>query len=106
MRLTRTGANSSARLAVSAGNRRGGRRYEREPTARAPPAGAAHEQQRASGPDFRDGVARHPECQQQVFAEGETRLFELNLLQWPVARARPGEHDVIDRCWQIAEESL
>ena len=51
-----------------------------------------HEQHRASGPDFWGGIARHPECQQHVFAEGDTRLFELNLLQWPVARTRPGEH--------------
>ena len=86
------------------GHRRGGRRYEREPRACAAPAGAAYEQQRASRPDFRGGVARHPECEQQVFAQGETCLFELNLLQGPLARARPGEHDVVDRCWQIAEE--
>ena len=50
MRLTRTGASSSARAAVNGRQRGGGRGGDPEVATDPPAAGAAHEQQRAAGP--------------------------------------------------------
>lgn len=68
--------------------------------------GAAHEQQRASGPDLAGGIAGDPQRQEDVLADGEPRLLELDLHQRPIMRAGTRDHHMVDRSRQFEEESL
>src|SRR5258706_452594 len=72
----------------------------------APAAGAAHEQQRAPRPHLADGVARDLERQHHVLADRLAHLGCLHLEQRSVARAAGRDHHMVDRCWQVLEESF
>ena len=75
IRLTRTGASSSARLAISAGTAAATVDYG--PAADARVAGfGAHEQQRPSRPDPVDSVAGGFDGEQEVVAEGVAQLVD------------------------------
>ena len=79
MRLTRTGASSSARAAVNGGSDGGGRGDEPELATDPPAAGAAHEDQRAAGPHLAGGVARDLEPEHHVVAERLAHLLCVHL---------------------------
>ena len=105
VRLTRTGASSTARLATSAGVRRGERTDQRKPDAGTPPAGAAHEQQRAAGAYLAElSPARHVQRQPQVFVDVAPGLVEVEVGQGRVVRAARRDHHVVDRRGQVGEE--
>ena len=80
MRLTRTGATSSARLAIRAGIAAVAAAISDRP-GRAAAAGAAHEQQRAAGPHPADGVLGDGEGQPQMLVEGAVRLLAVQVGQ-------------------------
>ena len=73
---------------------------------RAPGAGAAHEQQRAAGPDLAHGVLADPQRHQQVRVQGPERLVEVQLGQRRVVRSAPGQVQVVDRPLQVREEPV
>ena len=104
MRLTRTGAISSARLAVRAGSAAvtapamlmpiAGRR-----------AGAAHEDQCASRPHFAGRVARHVKCLQEVLADKIANLREVHIGEASVVGPAGCNHHVVD-CLEVTEEPI
>jgi len=73
---------------------------------RAPGAGAAHEQQRAAGPDLAHGVLADPQRHQQVPVQGPERLGEVQLGQRCVVRSARGHVQVVDRLLQAREEPV
>src|SRR5262249_14355079 len=105
IRFTRTGASSSARLAVNAGIAAGtadtipGPRPTRLPPV--PPLNSSVPPRLPLG-----GALRATECQQHVLADGEARLLELDLPQGPVMRPGAGDHHVVDQGRQVSEESF
>ena len=89
MRLTRTGASSSARLAIER-RQRGGDRAEMSasPALIVPPAGAADEEQRAAGPHLAGGVARDLRARSTAARSIVARAcVEVHLAQRRVVRA-------------------
>jgi len=71
----------------------------------APGAGAAHQQQRTRRPDLGGGVARDLEPQHCVVTDRLPHLGAVHLKQRPVARPAGRDHHVVDRCWEVLEES-
>ena len=69
IRLTRTGATSSARVAINGGSAAVAVEARRGRVAAAAAAGAAHEDERAAGPDLAGGVARDLERQSDVVGD-------------------------------------
>src|SRR5258708_3649144 len=104
--ITTAGTWIWASLDYAGGQRGGGGGTDPEAVPDAPAAGAAHEQQRAPRPHLADGVARDLERQHHVLAERLAHLGCLHLEQRPVARAAGRDHHVVDRCWQVLEESF
>ena len=98
MRLTRTGASSSARLAVEGGHRGGDRRHEPEAETRAAAAGAAHEQQRAPGPH----LVRRRCGQPGAPATGARSMALARLLRSPSpAGAHNADRPAVTITWSI-----
>ena len=107
MRLTRTGAISSARFAVRAGSAAVSAEMSAEPDGRTPAAGAAHEQQRAARPHLAGGVAGDVRAAARGASSSARRAcVEVHLGQRRVVRAAGGDHHVVDRRRQVLEEPL
>src|SRR5262245_33489842 len=106
IRFTRTGASSSARLAVNAGIAAVTADTIPSPRpTRLPPVPPMNSSV-PPGLTLGGGVARNPECQQHVLADGEAGLLELDLPQGPVMRPGAGDHHVVDQGRQVSEESF
>ena len=88
------------------GHRRGDRRDDRGAGTDPPAAGAADEQQRAAGSHPAGDVAGDREREQHVLAERSARFFGVHFERGLVARAAARDQHVVDRCWQLLEESL
>jgi hypothetical protein len=72
----------------------------------APAAGAADEQQRASGSDLVTAVERYPECHCEALVEGAAGGTEVHVCQRHVGRTARCDHHVVERAGQILEELL
>jgi len=81
-------------------------RHDPQADAGATAAGAAHEQQRASGSYLGGGESRDLEFQQEVRVEGATRLRQVHVEQASVGRKARCHHYVVDRGRQVTEEPL
>ena len=106
MRLTRTGASSSARAAVNGGSTAVAADDDPEVAPDPAAAGAAHQQQRAAGSHPADGMPGDLERQHRVVADRLAHLIGVHLQQGPVVRAAGGDQHVVDRARQLVEESL
>src|ERR1700745_4124310 len=106
MRLTRIGATSTARVVNRGGSGAGARRNHRQAGPTAAAAGAAHEDQRAAGPDPADGVLGEGHGQPLVVFEVLARLVAVQFGQGRVVRSGARDHDVVDLGGQPVEEAV
>ena len=104
IRLTRTGASSSARFLTSAGPARGERPDQGESLGRAPAAGAAHEEQAAAGAHLPPRVPGDLDRQQEMGLDVPARLLDLELSQGRVVGTGAGDQHVVHRARQLVEE--